>query len=251
MKNVIHNRLIALDSSSIKYYYLKMVTTEPNTDTLANSVAEQIYGDIVRSGLQEGDLFMTGDQVVEHYQVSRTIAREALSQLRALGVLKSRQKKGLIVARPDPVRLSEQWVPLYCRSENRADFITLAQLRYVMEVGSVDLAVANGSEEEIGLLAGHAHEFEAVAGRVGHTEAADRCDLAYHTLILRMTGNPLIEGLHRVMSEYFTASTKFDKLRDASKAIREHHMIVDAFRKRDVEMTRALLRSHIENTIRP
>lgn len=224
---------------------------EPNTDTLANSVAAQIHNDIIRSGLQEGDLFMTGDQVVEHYQVSRTIAREALSQLRAIGVLKSRQRKGLLVSRPDPVRLSEQWVPLYCRSENRSDFVTLAQLRYALEVGSVELAVAHGTDAAIDRLAHYAREFEAVAEKDGHTRTADRYDLAFHAHILQMTGNALIEGMHRVLSEYFAASTRFDKPRDASKAIREHFMMIEAFRKRDVEMTRALLRAHIGDTIKP
>ncbi|MBX7259257.1 MAG: FCD domain-containing protein [Candidatus Hydrogenedentes bacterium] len=224
---------------------------EPNTDTLANSIAAQIHSDIIRSGLQEGDLFMTGDQVVERYGVSRTIAREALSQLRAIGVLKSRQRKGLLVARPDPVRLTEQWVPLYCRSENRSDFITLAQLRYTLEIGSADLAATHCTDEEIDHLALHARQFEAVAGKEGHSQSADRHDLAFHAHILQMTGNPLIEGFHRVLSHYFAASTLFDKPRDATKAIREHFMIVEAFRKRDVEMTRALLRAHLGDTIGP
>ena len=59
-----------------------MPTPEPNSDTLANTVATRIHADIVASELQEGDLFMTGEQVSEHYAVSRSISREALSQLR-------------------------------------------------------------------------------------------------------------------------------------------------------------------------
>lgn len=216
--------------------------------TLTTRIARKIYEDIAASGLQEGEVFMTGDQVVEHYGVSRTVAREAISQLRALGVVKSRQKKGLLVSRPDPIHLSEQWVPFYCRGTNRDDFIALAELRYALEVGAVDLAVAGASDVDVDNLEKHAHAFEEVASREGHSEAADRLDLAYHSLILRMTGNPLIEGMHRVISEYFNVSGQFDPPHEASKAIREHFMIVDAFTRRDAEMARALLRSHLEVT---
>jgi GntR family transcriptional regulator, transcriptional repressor for pyruvate dehydrogenase complex len=241
--------LSLVDSSTKKYYYSCMDVHEPNSETLANTVAERIHDDIIASELQEGDLFMTGDQVAERYSVSRSIAREALSQLRALGVLKSRQRKGLLVARPDPVKLSARLVPLYCRGVNRRDFKILAQLRYALEVGTVDLAVPNGSPEQVGRLAELAGEFEGVASVFGHSVEADRLDLAFHTVILEMTGNPLIAGMHRVLSDYFHASTVFDPCKDASKAVREHHMIAEAFRRGDREMVRTLLRSHLERTL--
>ncbi len=222
---------------------------EPNSDTRANTLADEIFGDLVESGLREGDLFMTGDEVSSKYNVSRTIAREALSQLRALGLLKSRQRKGLLVARPDPVKLTAQWVPLYCHASDPEAFRTLAQLRYALELGAVDLAVSYGSDEQVVNLAALAGEFETLAERDGHTRETDAVDLAFHKTILEMTCNPLIAGMHRVFSFYFHASTTFDPLRDASKAIREHHMIADAMRRRDGETVRALLRSHLEHTI--
>lgn len=227
-----------------------MAVIEPNSDTLANSVAERIYRDIVAAGLHEGDFFMTGDAVVERYQVSRTIAREALSQLRGLGVLKSRQKKGLLVARPDPVKLASHWVPLYCPASDPSAFRVLAQLRYALEMGAVDLAVANASTKAIEHLAELAAEFERLAAHACHTPETDRIDLTFHKTILEMTGNPLISGMHRVLSNYFQASTTLDPLDDATKAIREHHMVVDALRTRDRDLVRTLLRSHLERTIR-
>lgn len=227
-----------------------MAVNEPNSDTLANTVAERIYRDIVAAGLHEGDFFMTGDAVVERYQVSRTIAREALSQLRGLGVLKSRQKKGLLVARPDPVKLTSHWVPLYCPASDPSAFRDLAQLRYALEMGAVDLAVSNASGEAIERLAALAADFERLAARAGHTRETDRIDLTFHKTILEMTGNPLISGMHRVLSNYFQVSTALDPLDDATKAIREHHMVVDALRARDRDLVRTLLRSHLERTIR-
>ena len=224
---------------------------EPNTNTMANALADRIHADIAASELQEDELFMTGDQLVEHYEVSRSVARDAVSQLRALGVLKSRQRKGLLVGRPDPVRLMERWVPFYGRGCEGKELVGLAQLRYVLELGAVDLAVSKASDSQIRRLRELACEFESIASRFGHNEDADRVDLAYHTLILDMTGNELIAGMHRVLSDYFIASSTVAPMprEDAVTAVRTHHMIAEAMERRDGEIVRALLRSHLERTL--
>lgn len=71
--------------------------------TLSTTVANRIHSDSLSSKLSEGDLFMTSDQIEERYEVSRTVAREAVSQLHALGVVTRRRRKGVLVAQPDPV----------------------------------------------------------------------------------------------------------------------------------------------------
>jgi DNA-binding FadR family transcriptional regulator len=228
-----------------------MMTRSPNTETLANTLAIRIHEDIVASELAEGDVFMTGEQVEDHYGVSRSIAREALSQLRSLGVLQSRQRKGLIVSRPDPVHLMSRWIPLYCRGGTAGEFNQLAELRYALELGAIELAVSNAAADQHEALARLAGEFEAVASQHGHNEEADRIDLAYHSLILKMTGNPLISGMHRVISEYFMASTQAGPMpgEDPVKAIREHHMIADAIAQGDRALARTVLRMHLDKTI--
>ena len=221
------------------------------TGTLANRLATRIHQDIIASDLSEGELFMTGDQVETHYAVSRSIAREALSQLRSLGILESRQKKGLLVGRPDPVHLMSRWVPLYGRDGKEGEFTRLAQLRYVLEVGAVDLAVGQATETQAGRLGELADDFEAIAAKSGHTPETDEIDLAFHSLILEMTGNPLIAGMHKVLSDYFLVSTQVAPMpkEDAAMAIREHHLIVDAFRRGDGSLASSLLRAHLERTL--
>lgn len=226
---------------------------EPNTQTLANTLATRIHEDIVASELAEGDVFMTGDQVEEHYGVSRSIAREALSQLRSLGVLQSRQRKGLIISRPDPVQLMSRWVPLYCRAGTEGQFNQLAQLRYALELGAIELAVTNANGVQLAALSGLAAEFESVASQFGHNEQADRIDSAYHAMLLEMTGNPLISGMHRVISDYFLVSTQVAPMprEDAINAIREHHLIAEAMTRRDRDLARSVLRTHLNKTIEP
>jgi GntR family transcriptional regulator, transcriptional repressor for pyruvate dehydrogenase complex len=228
-----------------------MVAPEPNSETLANTLASRIHADIVASELQEGDLFMTGDQVSERYAVSRSISREALSQLRAMGILKSRQRKGLLIDRPDPVQQMARWVPLYGRGADGTALAQLAQLRYVLELGAVDLAVPNATAGQVGELRRRAADFERIAVVYGHSADADTVDLAFHCHFLDMTGNELIAGMHRVLSDYFFASTVAEPKpgEDAQRAIREHHLIVEGIERGDRDLVRNVLRAHIEGTL--
>ena len=218
-------------------------------ETLAGVLADRIHTDIVASGLQEGDLFMTLDEVAARYSASRTVTREALSRLRALGVIEGRQRRGVLVARPDPVAMAERWVPLYCRRANRNDFAVLAELRYVLEMGAVGLAVSRATAGQRVRLAALAADFQAEAAGAGHTPTADAVDLAFHALLLEMAGNPLLSGMHRVLGEYFAASAEFDPRPNADAAIRDHHALARAVSKGDAGRVRTLLEKHLASTL--
>jgi GntR family transcriptional repressor for pyruvate dehydrogenase complex len=220
---------------------------EPNTDTLANTLADRIRQRIVGEGLSEGEFFMTEAGVAEQYTVSRNIAREAVSQLRALGVLKSRQAKGLLVSRSSPVELLARSLPFYAQSDQ--ELSQLAQWRYTLEVGAVDLAVAHATDEQVDRLTHHADEYEQIFRNDPSNPRADTVELQFHCLILEMTQNPLIAGMYQVLADYFHAvAMRVPHGGDATETAGwQHRAIAQAFKQRDAEQARALLRQHLHN----
>jgi GntR family transcriptional repressor for pyruvate dehydrogenase complex len=226
-----------------------MATTHTRLPTMACTLAEKIHRDILSSGLKAGDLFMTSEQVAQRYDASRTVVREALSQLRALGVLRGRQRRGVLVAQPDPIELSARWVPMFGRSAGLDGFRRLAEWRFVLEAGAVDLAVEHATPDQLARLHRAADDFAAVASTSGHSREADKLDLAFHAIILEMTGNPLVAGMHRVVADYFHTCKQFNTPPEASKAIRDHHTIAEAFAQGDLETARSILRAHLRSTL--
>src|SRR5271170_2703792 len=97
----------------------------------ATEIAEEVRRTLLSSGLHEGDRLMTEAELAKQYGVSRGIAREAVGRLRALGLLESRQRKGIVVGRSDPVNLVASALPMY--HQTAKDLISLARLRYVLE----------------------------------------------------------------------------------------------------------------------
>jgi len=234
-----------------------MKGSTPKTETLADQLADQILDDIMAAELKEGELFMTVQEITQRYGVSHTIAREAIGKLSALGILKGKQRLGLLVDRPDPVDLMSRWLPFYARPPQTEDLKTLAQLRYILELGSIDFAVANASQEQIQRLIHLAERYEKVIGEFGRNEDEDlvelecNIELEYHSLLLSMTGNTLIAGMHRLLSDYFQIAVKASPhwKEGLQSAAWEHRMIADAIERRDIELARSLLRRHLENAL--
>jgi GntR family transcriptional regulator, transcriptional repressor for pyruvate dehydrogenase complex len=222
-----------------------------NEKNLTNSLVEKIRSRIMESDLKKGAVFMTVDQISLEYGVSRTIAREAANQLQALGLLKGRKRVGLVMHRPDAQDLMKNWLPLYSRSLGGESVQSLALLRYTVELGAIGLAVANASEDQINRLKAIAAHFELVTSAVGQTEEADNIEIEFHSLVLEMTGNPLIYGMHEVLSDFFrVAVLKNPEWRKVSPdAVWEHKAIANAIALHDVELARNLLRHHLDNSL--
>jgi GntR family transcriptional regulator, transcriptional repressor for pyruvate dehydrogenase complex len=212
----------------------------------ASEIADEVRRTLLSSGLHEGDRLMTEAQLAKQYGVSRGIAREAVGRLRALGLLESRQRKGIVVGRSDPVHLVASALPMYHQSAK--DLVSLARLRYVLEIGGIELAVRNATADQIRRLRELAGRFAVWRGKLASAAKANELDLAFHRLLLEMTGDPLLAGMHQVLAEYFHLETKAAANRIAVDEVTcwQHTAIVAAVEARDVEQARALLRQHLQ-----
>ena len=150
--------------------------------TQSDELAERIRERIQSERLADGAFFMTESDLAEEYQVSRTVAREAVSRLTAIGLLEGRKRIGLIVRRPDPLRLLQLGLPSLFDSEQ--DVSELSMLRYVVEMGAVDLAIRNGSDEQCQQLCDLAGEL-AAAIRSDQAERIAELDITFHSLSCR------------------------------------------------------------------
>lgn len=221
------------------------MTSSSFVPSRAHELAEELRHELLRQGLQEGDVFMTEADICQRYGVSRSIAREAVSRLRGLGILKSRQGKGLLIGKSDSVALIAMTLPFSSGSPAARE--ELGHLRYVLELGAIDLAIANASDAQLQRLQEIAEEYERIS-LTNSPEADGRVELAFHTLILEMTGIPLVANMHQVIAQYFHSSAP-EQLTSSPQSVWDHRAIAEAFARRDVELARSLLRRHLQGLI--
>jgi len=228
-----------------------METKLTNAENLTSGLVEKIKSQVLNSTLRQGDIFMTVKQISTKYGVSRTIAREATSHLQALGLLKGKKRVGLIVTQPTTDEVMHDWLPLYAWSLKRENFLALGHLRYALELGSLDLASANATEEQLKQLTFLAEQFARVTTENGQSEEANRIEFEFHCLLLTMTGTPLIMGMHRVLTDFFHQAKILNPHWNQvfQVAVNEHRMIAEALAVRDTELARCILRRHIDRAL--
>ncbi len=227
-----------------------MMSPAPRTASQANALADRIRERIQSEQLADGEFFMTEAQLALEYGVSRTVTREAVSRLQALGILEGRKRKGLLVRHPDPVRLLSNSLPSLLASEG--DWRELAQLRYVLEVGAIELAIRAATNEQIAELEQITVELERAQKEPELTTRIE-LDVRFHAQILKMTGSRLIAGMQQVLVEFFRLSPhSASDSQDAGERIsREHRELFEAIRDRDVERARAMIRVQFRMLLGP
>jgi len=217
------------------------------TEQTVTALAEMIAS----SGLAPGATFAVEAELGKRLNVSRPVLREAVSRLRALGMLHSRQGVGLIVAKPDPVALFEQAIKSYAL--DAVDLAELGELRYSLEIGAVELAVKHATPEQLARLAALAGELADCHAGKAPCRKVDDIELEFHGTILQATHNATLVRLHHVVAAFFRRMAReragYCADQTSDRTVWEHCAIAEAFAERNVERARAMLGAHLAHLI--
>ena len=134
---------------------------------LVGHVAATVREEIRCRNLAAGDPICTEVELAERLGISRNIVREGVSRLRTLGVVTSRRGKGLVVARSDPAALLRDSLGHY--ATDRESLGEIAELRYSIETGAIDFAVARATPEQVARLKELGDEFAKLASAKGRS----------------------------------------------------------------------------------
>lgn len=225
--------------------------TQRQTTSLTEQTVAALTEMIASSRLPPGSPFAVEAELEKKLNVSRPILREAVSRLRALGILDSRQGVGLLVAKPDPVAVFEQAIK--CDALDAMELTELGELRYALEIGAVELAVIRATPEQVTCLVGLAGEMAAYSARKTPSRTLDDIELDFHGTILEATHNATLRRLHHILAAFFlrmhkeAADYSGDQIDD--RTVWEHRAIAEAFAERNVERARALLGGHLAQLI--
>lgn len=203
------------------------------------------------SRIRDGDLVpgtrLPTEQALAHqFEVSRPVVREAISRVKADGLVHSRQGSGLYVAGPLDRRAFKVDDNL---THDMAGILRLFELRLPMEMSAVRLAAARHSPGDLERLeSAHAQMVEAD----DWSDAGVVADLAFHHAISLATQNSYYADfmaflggvLHNAMR---IARSKSRWVDVRTITIEEHARILKAIQNRDPESAALAVHAHIEN----
>lgn len=201
---------------------------------------------IIEAGLiKPGEKLDTIDQLAAQYRIGRSTVREALSHLKALGLVESRQGGGTYVKKPG---LEPQAVLDTLQTSN-AELAEVLQVRKILEVGAAELAAKHRTEddvEELGKLV------EQMRNAVGNEEISQIYDANFHLAIAKASGNKMLESMMTHLSTAIYRTTQDSRKlwlysgKDmAGKLFEEHRKLFEAIRGGDPKAAAATMAKHL------
>lgn len=214
---------------------------------LTDEVAETLTAEILTGVLGPGEQLPTGQEYCDRFGVSRTVVREAISRLKADGLIDTHQGRGAFVAQAAlarPFRLDARSL------SSPSDTLRLLELRISVETEAAALAAERRTATDLKRLSRILHRLRA-AVRNGEDGVAQ--DQEFHRAIADATKNSFFSMFLEFLSTHYGAAIRearanSRKRKGWSESVEtEHQAIFDAIEAGDTEMARNAIRTHLLN----
>lgn len=218
---------------------------------LVPEIVAALDQDIRNGALKAGDKLPTEAALMERFDVSRTVVREAISRLQASGLVATRHGIGTFVMEPAQPDLTFHISPH--ELDTAADVIALLELRISLESEAAGLAALARTENN---LAAMNEALSAFAAAIQAASDAVPSDFQFHVEVARATGNRYFAELMSYLGTMIIPRTRLRTAGDApegrlaylQRVHQEHERIYQAIQLRDPDAARAAMRTHLSNS---
>lgn len=214
-------------------------------------VAEQVLQLIAQLQLKPGDRLLTEYELASRLGTSRTVVREALKILSAIGRVRAQKGRGLYVADDEGMLGSSRWGRFFLPT-NLEHVYELFEFRRVQEAAASRLAAARATPAELRAIRSAAETCRdgQVAGR---RDVFDRGDDDFHISIAVASHNPFLVGAvreaRRLQRQSSTIGLHGTIGAHAEDAVAEHATIFRAVRDGDPEAAALAATVHLDRTL--
>lgn len=218
--------------------------------SLTEQVTEMMKRQIVGGFYKKGDVLPSEQKLAMNFGVSRAVVREAISRLKANGLVEGRQGRGAYIAST----IGQRHFQIEDEGTNRGQIQKIIELRMSLEVEAAGLAAvrrdATDLKEMKKALDAHSKALEGEALIPGV-----KADLRFHAAVCTATKNTLYLDFFTFLNPYLasaitiTLQNSMERLNRIHDVESEHQMIYAAIESQDEEAARSAARRHITNTM--
>ncbi len=226
---------------------MKLENSQPldnvtSISSAVDAVVLQLRQLISDNNLKVGDSLPTERELCVRFNASRNTVREAMSILKAYGMVEVRPKIGAIITDNRMSRAFELF-SFNTMEVSRKTFADVQALRDLLEVSAADQLIERATEQDI-------EDLRAVnAGLANNHDLleASETDHAFHVRLVSVLENAAILDIYRVMKPVILRIMQKGKTRRIfqTETFSEHEGIIDALQARDRLGFQYRLRTHL------
>lgn len=216
------------------------------TKKIYEEVTDSLLSMLRNGEFKPGDKLDSVEQMAKNFNVGRSAIREALSGLRALGVVEMRQGEGTYITQFDASKFS---MPVEAALlMKREDIKELSEVRKILEVGAAGSAAVNYLTQDLQAVE---NALEMMEEAECHGELGEKADLEFHLAIANATHNRMLINLMSSVSELMVESmreTRYLLLYSENRMtslLEEHQLIYRAIKERKPEKAQSYMLNHL------
>lgn len=220
---------------AIKNLNKDLAPIAPNT--MADIVEIRLREYLKKKSFLPGDALPKELELAEALGVSRNVVREALSRLRMLGMIETKKKRGMVLARPDILGTFERVLdPLIIDKETLQDIF---ELRLVLEMGLADLIYIRKTDKDI-------IELENIAKKEVNDDKSFRIknEIAFHGKLYEMSGNNTLKRFQIMLLPIFDYVVTLEKTPTRGKV--NHMDLVQILKTGTIEDFKSGMQAHLQ-----
>jgi GntR family transcriptional repressor for pyruvate dehydrogenase complex len=216
-------------------------------DSLVDTVVARIREVIEQGRLRAGDRLPTEAELSEQLGVSRTVVREAVSQLESLGLLSVQRGRGMFVGSWSSLTGCVKMLRTALALSPR-ELVQFTEFRTAIECHAARRAAELATALDLAELKKLCDDMDR-AGRE-YLEAM-RIDFQFHRRLMAITGNELLCSVLEVIQEFVLAAMvqTTPQPRDREQSHRRHLAILRAVRAGNPDAAEQAMRAHMEHTV--
>ena len=220
-------------------------SVSPNI-SLSDQVAEVIASEIRSGRLPVEKKLPTEAALCVQFSVSRTVIREAVSRLKSLGLVDSRQGSGIFVKNIvfTPLNFDAKF------AASKQAVIQMVEVRRALEAEVAGLAATRRTQTDIKQIRQAINALQNAVQEGG--DGVDE-DVRFHRAIADAACNPFLIGTLEYLGQFMRGVTRVTRANEARRTDfarqvqEEHGLIFKAIEAGDAHAARAAAASHMDN----
>lgn len=215
---------------------------------LAHEIVAGLVQRIRLGQIAPGEKMPSESTLVREHGVSRTVVREAISQLQASGLVETRHGIGTFVLARDERQ------GLHLTRDTELSVRGILELRLGLETQAAALAAVRRSEAQLVQMRQALDDYQ---NSLANNDSSVEADVRFHRLIAEATGNVYFTDIiHHLGSSVIPRTRINAQERGATdltpfgrQANQEHEAILRAIRRQDPDAARAAMWLHLSNSL--